>query len=64
MQAQQGWKFFEEKAANRGQENGKEKRKRKGEKKEAKEHLSIASNSLLFGGLCGAQYQRQIKELA
>ena len=64
MQAQRGWKFFEDKAANREQENGKEKRKRKGKKKEAKEHLSFANNSLLFEELCGAQYQRQLKELA
>ena len=63
VQAQRGWKFFEDKAANREQENGKEKRKRKGKKKEAKEHL-FASNSLLFEELCGAQYQRQLKELA
>jgi hypothetical protein len=65
VKAQRGCGCFEDNAANRKHKNGKRKRKDGNvgkEKKKAKEHLSFANYSTLFGELCGAQYQRMLKK--
>jgi hypothetical protein len=65
VKAQRGCGCFEDNAANRKHEKGKQKRKDGNggkEKKKAKEHLSFADYSTLSEELCGAQQQRMLKK--